>query len=130
MNTSIKKVAGGFWFKLATVNHPNPAKLPKGSLSYCLTPIQLPEDCRVLNGLPAQLAIARAVGDDENIEWMAVESEWKQALCVAIMQSGVPPFNQWFHLVDYGTTMKPRSALIDELRQAVQVNHNFLPPLS
>lgn len=119
MGKSVKRTVGHHWFKLATTTHPDPSKLPKGSLLLCLVPIQLPEGCRVMNGVSASLAIARTVGDNESIEWMAVDSEWKQALAEAILQNGDPIFNQWFQLISYGSTAKSKATLIAGLQRGI-----------
>lgn len=127
MKDCLRKLRGGsttitvrdYWFTIVVASHPDPSKLVKGALSFCLVPIKLPDGCRVMNGAPASLAIARAVGDNESIEWMAVDSEWKQALCDAILQSGNLVFNQWFQLVGYGSNAKSKQSLIDELRKGI-----------
>lgn len=116
---SVKVVAKDYWFELATASHPDPSKLTKGELSFCLAPIQLPDGCHVVGGIPAALIVARSVGDNTGIEWMAIDSGLKQALCEAVLQSEDPVFNQWFQLKSYGSTIKPKAVLIDELRRGI-----------
>lgn len=117
MKNSIKCTVGQHWFKFATAKHSDPSKLPKGSLSICLVPIQLPEGCQLVSGVSAALIIARAVGDDKGIEWIAIDAEWKQALCQGVLQMENYTFNEWFQLLDHGTTVTTKQRTVDNLRQ-------------